>query len=46
VLSREAQADEIEAVTKYLAEREDRPAAAISQFVWSLIASSEFRFNY
>jgi hypothetical protein len=46
VLSREAQPDEIETVSKYLAEREDRPAAAISQFVWSLIASSEFRFNY
>ncbi|MBI3864730.1 MAG: DUF1553 domain-containing protein, partial [Planctomycetia bacterium] len=46
VLSREAQPDEIDAVTKYLAAREDRPAAAISQFVWSLIAGSEFRFNY
>jgi hypothetical protein len=46
VLSREAQAEEIEAVTKYLAGREDRPAAAISQYVWSLLASSEFRFNY
>lgn len=46
VLSREAQPDELEAVSKYLAAREDRPAAAIGQFVWALVSGSEFRFNY
>lgn len=46
VLSREAQPDEIEAVSKYLAAREDRPAAAIGQVVWALVSGSEFRFNY
>jgi hypothetical protein len=46
VQSREPQDDEMAAVAKYLAEREDRSAGAISQFVWSLLTSSEFRFNY
>ena len=46
VLSREPSVDEREAITKYLAEREDRLPAAISQFVWSLATSSEFRFNF
>ncbi|MBS0266361.1 MAG: DUF1553 domain-containing protein [Planctomycetes bacterium] len=46
VLSREPQSEELAAVSQYLAEREDRSAAAISQFVWSLLTSSEFRFNY
>ena len=46
VLSREAQPDEVEAISKYLAAREDRPAVAIQQFIWALIAGSEFRFNY
>jgi hypothetical protein len=46
VLSREAQPDELEAISKYLAAREDRPAAAIGQFVWALVSGSEFRFNY
>jgi len=46
VLSREAQPEEIEAVSKYLAAREDRQAAAIAQVVWALVSGSEFRFNY
>jgi len=46
VLSRDAQPEEIESITKYLASREDRPVAAIQQFVWALITDSEFRFNY
>jgi hypothetical protein len=46
VLSREPQPDELDAIAKYLAEREDRLVPAISQFVWSLMTSSEFRFNY
>ena len=46
VFSRQAQQDEVEAITKYLAAREDRPALAIQQFIWALVAGSEFRFNY
>lgn len=46
VLSRDAQPEEIGAIVKYLAAREDRPLAAIQQFVWALITDSEFRFNY
>ena len=46
ILSREAQPDEVEAISRYLTAREDRPALAIQQFVWALIAGSEFRFNY
>jgi hypothetical protein len=46
VLSREPQQDEIDAVSRYLAAREDRLTQAIGQFVWALVAGSEFRFNY
>jgi len=46
VLSRAPRPEEVEAITNYLAAREDRPAAAIQQFVWMLITGSEFRFNY
>jgi hypothetical protein len=46
VLSRDAQPEEIEAIANYLAIREDRPVAALQQFVWALITGSEFRFNY
>ncbi len=46
VLSREAQPEEVEAIAAFLAAREDRPVAAIQQFVWALITDSEFRFNY
>jgi hypothetical protein len=46
VLSRDAQSEEVEAIVQYLATREDRPIAAIQQFVWALITDSEFRFNY
>jgi hypothetical protein len=46
VLSREAQLEEVETIVQFLAAREDRPVAAIQQFVWALITDSEFRFNY
>ena len=46
VLSREAQPDEVATIVQFLVTREDRPAAAIQQFVWALITDSEFRFNY
>jgi Protein of unknown function (DUF1549)/Protein of unknown function (DUF1553) len=46
VLSRAASPEEVAAISQYLAARDDRPAAAIEQFVWMLITGSEFRFNY
>jgi hypothetical protein len=46
VLSREAHPEEVEAIVQFLGAREDRPVAAIQQFVWALITDSEFRFNY
>jgi len=46
VLGREAQPEEMESVARYLAARDDRPVAAIQQFVWALVTDSEFRFNY
>jgi hypothetical protein len=46
VLSRDAQPEEIEAIVKYLAAKDDRPIAALQQLVWALITDSEFRFNY
>lgn len=46
VLSREPQAEEVEWCAKYLAARDDRPVAALQQFVWALVTGSEFRFNY
>lgn len=46
VYSRPANDEEVAAILGYLAAREDRPAAALQQMLWSLIASGEFRFNY
>ena len=46
VLGRTADAEERQIVVAYLTERRDRPVDAIRQVVWSLLASSEFRFNH
>lgn len=44
VLSRPPDPDEESAFRRHLAARADRRAAAISQIVWALVTSSEFRF--
>ena len=46
VLSRPAQADEIQALSSYMQRRSDRDAAACQQIVWALLTSAEFRFNH
>lgn len=46
VYSRPATADEIEAISAYVAARGDRRNEAISQIVWALLTSSELRFNH
>lgn len=46
VLSRPARPDEIEAISQYLAKREDRSVEAVRQVVWALLTSAEFRFNH
>jgi hypothetical protein len=46
VLSRPPEAGEAQALLDYLTAREDRQGGAISQIVWSLVASGEFRFNH
>ena len=46
VYSRLATAEEIEAISAYLAARSDRREDAISQIVWALMTSSELRFNH
>jgi hypothetical protein len=46
LFSRAAQAEEVEAISAYLAAREDRPLPALQQMLWSLVTSGEFRFNY
>lgn len=46
ILSRPAQPEEVELLTKYLAEREDRFVPACQQLVWMLITNGEFRFNF
>jgi hypothetical protein len=38
--------EEFEALDAYLREREDRRDEALRQLVWSLLTSSELRFNY
>lgn len=45
VLSRPPDAEETAWCEKYLADRADRPVAALRQLVWALMTSSEFRFN-
>jgi Protein of unknown function (DUF1549)/Protein of unknown function (DUF1553) len=46
VLGRGAEPEEIDAMTAYLSAREDRRAGGVSQMIWSLVASGEFRFNH
>ncbi|MGL4554214.1 MAG: DUF1549 domain-containing protein [Gemmataceae bacterium] len=46
VLVRMPLADERRAVVEYLTARKDRPAEALRQAAWALLASAEFRFNY
>ena len=46
VLTRPPTADEVVDVSKYLAAREKDRNAAIGELVWSLITSTEFRFNH
>jgi hypothetical protein len=46
VLLREAAPEEREALIDYLRQRSDRREAACQQIVWSLLSSTEFRFNY
>jgi hypothetical protein len=46
VLSRAPRPEELSALTNYLRQRQDRPAAAAQQIVWALLTSAEFRFNH
>ncbi len=46
VYSRPATAEELEAISAYVAARSDRREEAISQIVWALLTSSELRFNH
>jgi len=46
VLSRDPDPEEIALLDAYLAERADRPVEGCRQLLWSLLTSSEFRFNY
>jgi hypothetical protein len=46
VLNRPARPEEVQALSSYLQQRQDRPAAACQQMVWALLTSAEFRFNH
>ena len=46
VLSRDPDAEELALLDAYLAEHADRPVEGCRQLIWSLLTSSEFRFNY
>jgi len=46
VLSRAPDPEEAAAFERHLAERADRRPAAISQIVWALLTSAEFRFTH
>lgn len=46
VLSRQPNADEIQAIVAYLEMRNDRAEAGCQQVVWALLTSAEFRFNH
>jgi hypothetical protein len=46
ILSRPPDAEEVALLDAFLADREDRPAEACRQLVWSLLTGSEFRFNH
>lgn len=44
--SRPPSVEEVEAVSAYLAQREDRSVSALQQALWAIVTSGEFRFNY
>ena len=46
ILSRAPNADEIAAVTAHLEARGDDRPAAVTELLWSLVASAEFRLNH
>ncbi len=46
VYARPVADDEVALLSAFLSEREDRPVEGLKQFVWSLLTSAEFRFNY
>jgi len=46
ILSRPVQPEELTFLTQWLEERKTDRARAISQLLWALVASAEFRFNY
>lgn len=46
VLGRPADAEETKLLAEYMTGRKDRALEAARQVVWSLLTSSEFRFNY
>ena len=46
VLSRAPDAEEINALKKFLSKRDQNPVSAVRQIVWALITSPELRFNY
>ena len=46
VLTRDPDPEEVTLLDAYLAERADRPVEGCRQLIWSLLTSSEFRFNY
>jgi hypothetical protein len=46
VFARPPAAEEVKALTEFLAQRSDRPDEARQQMLWALLTSSECRFNY
>ena len=46
VLSRKPHDDELANAVDYLTKRKDERESAVIQFVWSLVASAEFRLNH
>ena len=46
VLCRPPESDEVQLIGKFLEQRHDRKEQALQQIVWSLLTSSENRFNY
>ena len=44
--TRNATSDELERIRSYLDERSERPVEAISDVLWALATSAEFRFNH
>lgn len=46
VFGRPAESEEVDALTRYLAQRGERRGDACRQMLWALLTSAEFRFNY